>query len=134
MNTITTKRLLLYLPSSFSSFIIALLNSASSMLHLIRLFSWSCFSLFKDFESKIFSSRAFSLLFRSFKEAKPFATRAKRTTTATHKTSKSTFTTKYERCLLVLDSFLSLFHRFSSQMSENVSRNFLTTFCSKSAM
>ena len=60
----------------------------------------SGFSLLKDFKSKIFSSKVFILLFKSFKEAKHFAT-----TTATHKTNKSTFTTKYERCLLVLDSF-----------------------------
>ena len=106
MNTVITQCLLLYLPSSFSSFIIALLNFASSMPRLLRVVSWSCFSLLKDFKSKIFSSsKVFILLFRSFKEAKHFATTAKRTTTATHKTNKSTFTTKYERCLLVLDSF-----------------------------
>ena len=106
MNTVITKRLLLYLPSSFSSLIIALLNFASSMPRLLRLVSWLCFSLLKDFKSKIFSSSiAFTLLFKSFKVAKPLATTAKRTTTATHKTNKRTFMTKFERCLLVLDSF-----------------------------
>ena len=116
-NSLINNKKASYLPSSFSSFIIALLNSASSILRLLRLVSWSCFSLFEDFKF-CSSSRALNFLFKSFSEAKFLTTTAKRTTTATHKTNKSTFMTKYERCLLAcFRFFLVLFHRFKSQNS-----------------
>ena len=125
--------LIYYLPSSFSSFIIALFNFASSMPRLLRVISWSCFSLLKDFESTILvsSSRAFTLLFKSFKEAKHFATTTKRTTITTQKTNNSTFMTKCERYLLVLGSF-SFFSIVSTvKNSQNIFLNFSTALCSK---
>ncbi len=98
-----------YLPSSFSSFPIAFLNSVSSMLRLLRLVPCSCFSLLQGFKPKVFSSfRAFSSLIKVFKDATFLATTANWTTTTTHKTTKSTLMTKFERCLLVCGSLLFL--------------------------
>ena len=91
-----------YLPSSFSSLISAFLISVSSVPRLLRLVPCSCLSLFRDLKSKVFSSsKALNLLFKAFNDAKHFANTANWATTTTLKTSKSTFVTKDERCLLV---------------------------------
>ena len=48
----------------------------------------------------------------------------------THRTKKSTFVTKYERCLLVLGSFSLFFIVLEVKTFFGISPNFCTAFCS----